>query len=174
MRSALPDSASRAARYLREARSQPGYGRRPEAMGQWSGLYVRLARKGLQGGWEGSTFAGHGDAVTCVGLSADGRLALSGSADRTLRLWEVETGQCLQALEGHGSGVTSACLTADGRFALSGGYCYRNRGVGPLPPNLRLWDLQAKREVYGLSEHLLVWSVAFSPDGRLVLSAGDD
>ena len=36
------------------------------------------------------TFAGHADAVTSVTFSADGRHALSGSADRTLKLWVLD------------------------------------------------------------------------------------
>jgi hypothetical protein len=36
------------------------------------------------------TFEGHADAVTAVALSADGRYALSGSADRTLKLWALD------------------------------------------------------------------------------------
>jgi hypothetical protein len=36
------------------------------------------------------TFAGHEDAVTAVALSGDGRYALSGSADRTLKLWVLD------------------------------------------------------------------------------------
>jgi WD40 repeat protein len=112
--------------------------------------------------------------VYAVAFSAEGRLALSGNADRTLRVWEVDSGRELVRFHGYNREIISVAFSPDGRFALSGGYCYRNRGVGPLPPNLRLWDLQAKREVYGLSEHLLVWSVAFSPDGRFILSAGKD
>src|SRR5262249_9758821 len=38
-------------------------------------------------------FTGHSGPVLCVAISADGRWALSGSADKTIRLWEVETGK---------------------------------------------------------------------------------
>ena len=59
-------------------------------------------------------------AVTSVTVLADGRRALSGSDDRTLRLWDLETGAELRRFEGHEDGVTSVTVLADGRRALSG------------------------------------------------------
>ena len=46
-------------------------------------------------------FEGHEDGVTSVTVLADGRRALSGSDDRTLRLWDLETGAELRRFEGH-------------------------------------------------------------------------
>src|SRR5262249_31491950 len=69
--------AVRAARWVREARSLPGHGGRPEAMNQWSRLYVSLPRTTLQGSWEAKTFADHLEAVTTVCFSGDGSYALS-------------------------------------------------------------------------------------------------
>ena len=47
-------------------------------------------------------FVGHDAYVQCARLSPDGRLALSGSEDNTLRLWEVDTARVLRTFEGHG------------------------------------------------------------------------
>ena len=44
---------------------------------------------------------GHTSLVLSVAWSADQRRALSGSDDKTVRLWDVETGRCLRVLEGH-------------------------------------------------------------------------
>ena len=63
---------------------------------------------------------GHTGTVKAVSLTPDGRLAVSGSHDKTLRVWDVETGQCLSILEGHTSGVYAVSLTPDGRRAVSG------------------------------------------------------
>ena len=48
------------------------------------------------------------------------RYALSGSFDKTLKLWDVAGGACLRTLEGHAGNVNSVSLNADGHYALSG------------------------------------------------------
>ena len=63
---------------------------------------------------------GHTDNVRSVSWSPDGRRALSGSADHTVRLWEVESGRCLRVLEGHTDWVLSVAFSPDGHHALSG------------------------------------------------------
>jgi WD40 repeat protein len=66
------------------------------------------------------TFEGHTGGVNAVALSGDGRWALSGSNDKTLKLWEVGSGRCVRTFEGHTYGVTAVALSGDGRWALSG------------------------------------------------------
>src|SRR5262249_19169218 len=61
----------------------------------------------------------------------DGRHALSGSNDKTLRLWDLKTGETLRTLEGHTFLVTAVAVAADGSRALS----------GSSDNTLRLWDL---------------------------------
>ena len=60
------------------------------------------------------------DGVRSVSVSPDGRRAVSGSDDKTLRVWDLETGQCLRTLEGHRDGVSSVSVSPDGRRAVSG------------------------------------------------------
>jgi serine/threonine protein kinase/DNA-directed RNA polymerase subunit RPC12/RpoP len=68
------------------------------------------------------TFDGNTGFVYSVSFSPDGRQALSGSEDCTVRLWEVATGECLRTLQGHTDGVTSVSFSPDGRSVLSGSH----------------------------------------------------
>ena len=56
------------------------------------------------------TFSGHRSAVTSVAFSPDGRYALSGSSDNTLKLWDISNGQAVRTFSGHGSAVTSVAF----------------------------------------------------------------
>lgn len=59
-------------------------------------------------------------AIRTLTFSRDGRFLLSGSTDKTLKLWEVASGHCLRTFEGHTDHVCSVCLSGDGQYALSG------------------------------------------------------
>jgi WD40 repeat protein/serine/threonine protein kinase len=155
----------RAAQWVREARALPGHSGRPEAMEPWSRLYLQLPRTTLQGGWEGKTFVGHLDAVTAVCLSGDGAMALSGSADRTLKLWDLATGRCLRTLVGHDAEITSACFSADGQAILS----------GSADRTLKFWSVATGRCLGTYQGHSdVVTSVALSADARYALSGSTD
>jgi WD40 repeat protein len=154
-----------AAQRIREARLLPGHGSRPEAMHQWSKLYVHLPRATLQGGWEGKTFAEHLDAVTAVCLNGDGSLAVSGSADRTLKLWDLVTGQCVRTLVGHHAEITSVCLRADGQYLLS----------GSADRTLKYWRVSTGRCLGTYQGHTdVVTSVSLSADGHHAVSGSTD
>jgi len=63
---------------------------------------------------------GHGHFVSDVVLSSDGQFALSGSWDKTLRLWDLSTGQTTRQFVGHTKDVLSVAFSADNRQIVSG------------------------------------------------------
>jgi WD40 repeat protein len=90
-------------------------------------------------------------------------MALSGSGDKTLKLWDVTTGKEIKTFTGHQSGVKSVAFSPDGRTALSGSD----------DATIKLWDVAAGKEIRTLAGHMIsVRSVTFSPDGRYIMSGG--
>ena len=103
--------------------------------------------------------------VNSVAFSPDGKLALSGDNSSVVRLWEIDSGQCLRVFEGHSDAVTSVAFSTDGKRALSGAY----------DSSVRLWEIdsgQCLRVFEGHSD--AVNSVAFSTDGKRALSGASD
>ena len=116
-------------------------------------------------GQELRTLAGHADGITCVALSKDGSRLLTGSADKTLKLWDVKTGSPISTFTGHEGIVTSAAISTDGTLAASGS---DDRTV-------RLWDLKTGKPLQTLTGHGdAVNGVALTPDGAWIASASND
>ena len=100
-----------------------------------------------------------------MAVTPDGRRAVSASEDRTLRLWDLESGQTIRTLEGHTGSVRAVAVTPDGRRAVSAS---EDR-------TLRLWDLESGQTIRTLEGHTdSVRAVAVTPDGRRAVSASED
>ncbi|MBN2192012.1 MAG: hypothetical protein JW751_04290 [Polyangiaceae bacterium] len=70
---------------------------------------------------EGSSWEleGHQGRIWSVGFSPDGSLLVSGSSDRTVRLWRVRDGAALRTLDGHQGSVMSVAFSPDGSLLAS-------------------------------------------------------
>ncbi|MDH6101696.1 hypothetical protein NWP18_04280 [Chrysosporum ovalisporum ANA283AFssAo] len=66
------------------------------------------------------TLSGDSSLVTSVAYSNDGQTLASGSWDKTIKIWNVNTGQLLQTLSGHSDWVWSVAYSSDGQTLASG------------------------------------------------------
>lgn len=110
-------------------------------------------------------FEGHSDRIGCVAISNDGKWALTGSDDCTIRLWDCQTGNELSNFKGHTNHILTVAFSPDGKLALSGSE----------DGTVRLWDCQNGKQLHCFKGHSdFVNSVAFSPDGKWALSGSND
>jgi WD40 repeat protein len=90
-----------------------------------------------------ATLNGHTSAVVCCAVFAEGRRALSGSRDNTLKVWNLDSNTEIATLTGHSGAVTCCTVFAEGTRALSGSY----------DSTLKVWDLDTNTVITTLNGH---------------------
>ncbi|KAG0706667.1 hypothetical protein DFH29DRAFT_136855 [Suillus ampliporus] len=119
--------------------------------------------------------AAHTKTILCLSFSPDGSRYASGSRDGTIRIWDATSGRMvLGPLRGHSGGVYSLSFTPDGTRIVSGSddkiVCVWDVQVGSSLNGSR----EAHRPIKLHGHRSIVFSVAVSPDGRLIASASKD
>jgi len=118
------------------------------------------------------TFSGHTASITACVYSPDGKRILSASNDKTLKLWDVETGEEISTFKGHTIGMVACAFSPDGKRIVSAeDGIHLKRGSVPM----KIWDTESGKEVFTLNGHSdRVGACAFSLDGRNIQSASWD
>ena len=130
---------------------------------------------------------GHVENVNTITFSPDGKTIASGSGrlaylgggedsgtcvGQEIRLWNANTGEPIKTLKGHTSVVNSVVFSPDGNTIASGsGHWMGYEGKASAGEEVRLWNANTGELIKTLTGHEdVVSSVAFSPDGNLIVS----
>lgn len=107
---------------------------------------------------------GHTNTVWSVTFSADSRYLLSASSDRTVKLWSVTTGECLQTFTGHEEMVATAKFMSD-RLIISGG------GDG----KIEIWNIETGKCLQTIASHTnVVYSLLVLPNNKAISGSFDE
>lgn len=123
--------------------------------------WLRPVRPSLAESGSQLILTGHNNSVQALAATPDGRLLVSASWDRTVRVWDLATGRAVHVFEGHDQYVESVGITPDGRSAVS----------GSVDGSVRVWDLTVGMlaDVLQLGEPVV--DIAVHPDGtRLAIA----
>ncbi|WP_341528444.1 NB-ARC domain-containing protein [Nostoc sp. UHCC 0302] len=120
------------------------------------------------------TLAGHTNHILAIAfhplpqpplLSGTGGILVSSSADQNIKLWNIETGECLKTLTEHQATVWSVAFSPNGHMLASGG----------ADQIVRIWDAETGECVDVLQGHTnAVLSVAFSPIEQILATVSAD
>ncbi len=103
--------------------------------------------------------------VYCVAFSLDGNTVIS-SGDGFLKQWDMRKGKLRCTFDGRHA-ATVLAISADGKYVISG-----DRGTATT--SLRMWEVDSGKQIWKAEGHSWnVYGLAFSADGKHVVSVGD-
>ena len=103
--------------------------------------------------------------VYSVAYSPDGKTLVAGSSDKMVRIWDIESGECLTKLVGHTGTVNSVVYSPDGQTL----------ATGSDDNTVRIWDVQSWQVIKEFVGHSRgVTSVSYSPDGQTLATGSAD
>jgi len=112
-----------------------------------------------------TTFNGHVSIVNSVAFSSNGNLALSGSWDWTMRLWDLSTHKPIRKFKDHTLSVNDAVFSPDSKMVLS----------ASADATLKLWKISDGKPFRTFKGHTgMVTAAAFAPNGKFILSGSTD
>lgn len=136
----------------------------------WKGLGILDLETGEMKQLKGHSDSGWRGAIYTADISPDGKYGVTASFDKSVRLWDMATGEEVKRFMGHEGTfrqgmVNSARFSPDGRYIISAGS----------DTTLRLWEVETGQLVRTFRGHTDgVRTAVFSPDGKMIISGGTD
>ena len=119
------------------------------------------------GACEINEFSGHPSTVFAVAITSNGKKLVSGSEDKTIIIWDVESGEKIKILKGHSSSVRSVAITPQPDESM---IC-----SGSEDNTAKLWRMETGELLYTFQGHKsYVTSVAIHPSGEYVATGSFD
>lgn len=107
------------------------------------------------------TLRGHVGSIGRIAWSPDGQMLASPSEDKTIKLWDIDTGKCLRTLKGHKKEVYSVVFSPTDQVLVS----------SSSDRKLRLWKTESGKLIRSLENgSIFVNRVAFDPEGQMFAS----
>jgi len=105
---------------------------------------------------------GHELAVVTVAASRDSNYVVTGSRDKSAKLWELSTGREVRSFLGHDFSVTTLDISRDGKYLLTGSN----------DETVKLWEVETGKEVFSTNPvKERITHVAISPDMKFFVTA---
>src|SRR5882672_3426273 len=105
---------------------------------------------------------GHELAVVAVAAGLDSNYVVTGSRDKSAKLWELSSGREVRSFLGHDFSVTSVDISRDGKYLLTGSN----------DESVRLWEMETGKEIFSLNPvKERITHVAISPDMKFFVTA---
>ena len=154
-----------AAEILKDIKSEKTIATEPITFVQQSSTLPTIAQKSRIPTWTCvRTLKAHLSSINSMAFSPDGQILASGSADRTVKLWNLDSNVPLCTLSGHSSLIDAVVFSPDGRLLASGSWDH----------TIKLWDIETRELIHTLSDSGWIKSIAISSDGKTLFSGSAD
>lgn len=115
------------------------------------------------------TIDAHLKSITRLDISSDGGYLVSGSRDKTVKLWNTSDMKLLKTYEGHKDTVQDVKITNNGKYIVSCSGSYFDDD-----DSIRIWDTATGKELHVIKQGAEVRRLAVTPDSRYAISGADD